>query len=150
MGRAERPLEPGSGLVAAFAHELRLLRQAAGSPTYRALAQRTHYSVTSLSQAASGRCLPTLGVTRAFVAGCGGDVQEWERRWRQAAAAAVAGDEPGGRMPAPGSTTAGASSGWAVGGASTASAPAVSPAAAAGRLGWSWLAGRGGRLLGVP
>jgi hypothetical protein len=51
------------------------------------LAKRAHYSVASLSQAASGRDLPSLAVTIAFVRACGGDVDEWERRWRELSAA---------------------------------------------------------------
>jgi WD40 repeat protein len=39
-----------------------------------------------LANAAGGRRLPSLAVTLAFVRACGGDVGEWERRWRQVAA----------------------------------------------------------------
>src|SRR5205823_4878057 len=31
---------------------------------------------------ASGRALPSLAVTLAYVAACSGDTVEWERRWR--------------------------------------------------------------------
>jgi energy-coupling factor transporter ATP-binding protein EcfA2 len=96
MGRIERPLDPAAGPVQAFAAELRKLRRDSGPITYRAMAERVSYSAPALSQAASGARLPSLPVTLAFVAACGGDVEEWERRWREAAdaeAAAVVADD---------------------------------------------------------
>lgn len=84
MGRAERPLNPEAGTVERFAYDLRRLRERAGTPPYRTLARRTNYSVTSLSQAAAGRALPSLAVTLAFVRACGGDPEEWNRRWHDA------------------------------------------------------------------
>jgi transcriptional regulator with XRE-family HTH domain len=89
MGRGERPLDPEAGAVEKFAYELRQLRQQAGAPTYRTLAQRTHYSVTALSQAAAGHTLPSLAVLRAFVQACDGDVEAWEERWRETVCAAT-------------------------------------------------------------
>ncbi|HEX6521170.1 MAG TPA: helix-turn-helix domain-containing protein [Streptosporangiaceae bacterium] len=85
MGRPERPIDPEAGPVAEFAAELRKLREKAGRPTYRELARRASFSVTVLSEAAGGRCLPTLPVVRGYVQACGGDVLEWEERWRLAA-----------------------------------------------------------------
>ncbi|MEV0636328.1 hypothetical protein AB0I77_15415 [Streptomyces sp. NPDC050619] len=90
MGRPEAPLDPGAGPVQRFALELRKLRQDAGSVTYRVLAQRTPYTVSTLSRAASGELLPSLQVTMAYVQACGGDPEEWEQRWRQAAEEAAA------------------------------------------------------------
>ncbi|MGW8062502.1 nSTAND1 domain-containing NTPase [Streptomyces ziwulingensis] len=95
-GRRERGLDPGAGPVQRFAAELRVLRESAGRPTYRTMARKVPFSVTALSQAAAGRQLPTLAVTLAYVDVCGGDRQEWERRWREAnaeAAARAAADE---------------------------------------------------------
>ncbi|WP_308427912.1 nSTAND1 domain-containing NTPase [Streptomyces roseolilacinus] len=66
-----------------FAHELRELRREAGGPTYREMARRAHYSVTSLSRAAAGEVLPSLAVVSAYVEACGGDREEWERRWHR-------------------------------------------------------------------
>ncbi len=86
MGRRERSLDPGAGPVQRFAAELRALRESVGRPTYRTMAQQVPFSVTALSQAAAGRQLPTLAVTLAYVEVCGGDPQEWERRWREASA----------------------------------------------------------------
>lgn len=40
-------------------------------------------SPSALSQAASGRKLPTWNVTRAFVKGCGGDEKVWYEQWSQ-------------------------------------------------------------------
>ncbi|CAL9424968.1 nSTAND1 domain-containing NTPase [Streptomyces sp. enrichment culture] len=86
MGRRERPVDPAEGPVQQFAYELRKLREEAGRPTYRQLAARCEYSVTTLSQAAAGERLPSLAVTLAYVTACGGDPAEWERRWRAAGA----------------------------------------------------------------
>ncbi|MFJ5266626.1 XRE family transcriptional regulator [Streptomyces sp. NPDC088387] len=85
MPRGERPLESGDGPLVRFAVELRKLRQNAGNPPYRRLAERAHYSISTLSSAASGQRLPTLAVTLAYVRACGGDVAEWERTWRELA-----------------------------------------------------------------
>ena len=86
MGRPERPLDPTAGLLQAFAHELRALRRSAGNPKYRALARTAGYSASSLSAAASGYAVPSLAVVLAYAVACGGDRDEWERRWRELAA----------------------------------------------------------------
>ncbi len=83
-GRREVPVDPGAGPVQRFAFELRKLRTEAGGLTYRAMAGRAGYSITTLSQAAGGEQLPTLPVALAFVQACGGDPAEWEARWHQA------------------------------------------------------------------
>ncbi|MFF9040136.1 helix-turn-helix domain-containing protein [Streptomyces sp. NPDC014892] len=83
-GRREVPVDPAAGPVQRFAFELRKLRAEAGGVTYRALAQRAGYSVTTLSQAAGGEQLPTLQVVLAYVRGCGGNAAQWEARWREA------------------------------------------------------------------
>ncbi|MFI8193410.1 XRE family transcriptional regulator [Streptomyces sp. NPDC085946] len=89
MGRRERPLDPSEGPVARFAHELRKLRREAGGITYRAMAAEAHYSAATLAQAAAGDRLPSLPVTLAYAGACGGDREEWERRWHAAAAEAA-------------------------------------------------------------
>lgn len=81
MPRNENPLDPLAGPVAAFASDLRTLRHEAGHMTYRVMAKRTGYSVTTLSVAASGASLPSLEVTLAYVQACGGDAQQWRARW---------------------------------------------------------------------
>ena len=77
MPRRERPLGPEDSPLIRFAADLRRLRQTAGSPTYRELSKLAHYGVTTLSEAAAGRELPTLAVTLAYVTACGGDPDEW-------------------------------------------------------------------------
>jgi tetratricopeptide (TPR) repeat protein len=69
--------------LAAFAHDLRVLREAAGNPPYRALAKRAGYSATTLSVAASATVMPSLDVTLAYVQACGGDAAAWRARWRE-------------------------------------------------------------------
>ncbi|EWM10686.1 LOW QUALITY PROTEIN: peptidase C14, caspase catalytic subunit p20, partial [Kutzneria sp. 744] len=90
--RREQPLRLGEESLLAFAADLRALRAKAGSPAYRELGRRVHYSAATLSEAASGRKLPSLPVTLAYVRGCDGDVQAWEQRWRELAAELA--DEP--------------------------------------------------------
>ena len=80
-GRPERPVDPAEGPVQSFAHGLRELRRQAGDPSYRTLAERTHYSRTVVSDAARGERLPTLAVALAYVAACDGDADEWRARW---------------------------------------------------------------------
>ncbi|MFE9626681.1 NB-ARC domain-containing protein [Streptomyces sp. NPDC006527] len=91
VGRPEKPLAQDAGPATAFARELRRLRAAAGSPSYRELAKRALFSASVLSDAAAGYRLPTLQVALAFAEACGGERAVWERRWREAACAA--GDE---------------------------------------------------------
>jgi len=67
--------------ITAFAADLRTLRAEAGGTTYRQLAQRTHYSHTTLTDATAGRQLPSLPVLMAFVQACGGDTDAWRTRW---------------------------------------------------------------------
>ena len=86
MGRPERPVDPEAGAVQRLAHELRVLRSAAGSPAYRAMAQRAHFSAATLAQAAAGERLPSLAVVLAYAQACGAaDPAEWELRWKTAA-----------------------------------------------------------------
>lgn len=81
MPRTEKPIDPTRGPVAEFAARLRELRHAAGTPAYRALAARTNYSITVLSQAAAGVVVPPWPVVKAFVIACKGDPLEWEPHW---------------------------------------------------------------------
>jgi WD40 repeat protein/energy-coupling factor transporter ATP-binding protein EcfA2 len=77
-------VDPAAGPVQRFASELRKLREEAGGLTYRVMAKRAGYSVTTLSQAAAGERLASLPVVLAFVETCGGDVEEWQERWHAA------------------------------------------------------------------
>ncbi|MFC5833752.1 WD40 repeat domain-containing protein [Nonomuraea insulae] len=78
-------MDPQDGPVQSLAWELRRLREQAGSPSYRRLSQRAHFSASTLAEAAKGERLPSLAVTLAYVTACGGDPAEWEARWRAAA-----------------------------------------------------------------
>ncbi|MFF0445141.1 helix-turn-helix domain-containing protein [Streptomyces sp. NPDC004609] len=86
-GRPETPVDPEAGPVQRFAHGLRELRAAAGGITYREMARRAHYSVSTLSQAAAGEQLPSMPAALAYVTACGGDPEIWEKRWHEAARA---------------------------------------------------------------
>src|SRR5690349_5159670 len=84
MPRPERSIDVSDGPIAEFALALRALRRDAAL-TYRELAARTDYSYTVLAHAAAGRDLPSWPVTRAYIAACGGNLTEWEQRWRDLA-----------------------------------------------------------------
>lgn len=73
MGRDGSPLRE-------FAFWLRDLRKGSGL-TYERLASRAHYAVSTVQEAAAGRRLPTLRVTLAYVAACGGDQTAWRDYW---------------------------------------------------------------------
>ncbi|GHH45262.1 nSTAND1 domain-containing NTPase [Lentzea cavernae] len=96
MPRRERPLDEGESGLLRFAADLRRLRERAGSPTYRELSRRAHYSAAALSEAAGGRKLPSLAVTKAYAKACDADPEEWARRWRAVAEAGprAANDSP--------------------------------------------------------
>lgn len=80
-GRPEKPVDPEAGPVEKLAWELRRLRERAGRPSYRLLAQRTHYAASTLADAAKGDRLPTLDVVIAYATACGGKRPEWQARW---------------------------------------------------------------------
>ncbi|GAB3241627.1 nSTAND1 domain-containing NTPase [Kineosporia babensis] len=94
MPRTDRPLGGEDSELVRFASDLRQLREKAGRPSYRELAKGAHYSATTLSDAAGGRRLPTLAVVQAFVRACGGNVSEWEERWRELAGQPADNDSP--------------------------------------------------------
>lgn len=98
MPREERPLGSEDTPLQRFAGDLRRLRRDAGSPSYRELGRRASYSAAALSEAVSGRRLPSLSVTTALVRACEGDVATWTARWRTLAASAPV---PGGGEPSP-------------------------------------------------
>ncbi|GAU64988.1 hypothetical protein SSP35_01_03250 [Streptomyces sp. NBRC 110611] len=104
VGRPENPVDPEAGPVERLAWELRRLRAGAGGPSYRALAKKAHYSVSTLAAATKGDRLPSLDVLLAFAEACGGKRSEWEARWRAAleASEGCAGEEPAARCPYPG------------------------------------------------
>lgn len=85
MGRPERSIDPEAGPVQQLAWQLRRLRERAGAPSYRVLAETAYYAASTLAEAAKGERLPSLPVVLAYARACGGDPAEWEARWRQAA-----------------------------------------------------------------
>ncbi|MFF8975506.1 helix-turn-helix domain-containing protein [Streptomyces cellulosae] len=93
-GRRERPLDPAAGPLERFAWELRTLREAAGL-TYADMAEVSHFSSSTLSQAAAGHRLPTRDVVLAYVGACGGDPHTWEDRWEQVRRAVQVAATPG-------------------------------------------------------
>jgi hypothetical protein len=94
MGRRPKPIEGEIEALALLAADLRRLHHAAGNPPLRTMAMRARYSASTLSEAASGRRLPTLPVVLAYVSACGADPEGWEERWRRVAAAVHADNEP--------------------------------------------------------
>jgi hypothetical protein len=73
-------LERDGSSLREFAFWLRDLRRRSGL-TYEQLAGQAHYATSTVQAAADGRRLPTLRVTLAFVAACGGDQRAWREYW---------------------------------------------------------------------
>jgi helix-turn-helix protein len=92
MPRTEKSLDPLAGPLAAFAYDLRILREKAGHVPYRALARRAGFSASTLSVAASGTVLPSLDVTLAYVQACGADPEPWRERWQSLVAEQASAD----------------------------------------------------------
>ena len=67
---------------ATFLAEFRALRERAALE-YDELAARAHYPTDVMRAAEAGPGLPGLPVLAAYVRACGGDVAEWEERWRR-------------------------------------------------------------------
>lgn len=72
---------PVAGGIAAFADDLRALRDLAGAPSYAELSRRTGVPRSTLYDALRGRRLPGLELTLATVRALGGDEAAWRRRW---------------------------------------------------------------------
>lgn len=100
MPRPENPVDPRAGPLSEFAHDLRSVRERFGNPSYRVLARRAGFSASTLSLAASGRVLPSLDVTLAYVQACGADPGEWRRRWLEVSSC-LKRDPPQNAHPAP-------------------------------------------------
>jgi hypothetical protein len=75
-------LERDGSPLREFAFWLRDLRRQAGL-TYERLASIAHYATSTMQAAADGRRLPTLRVTLAYVAACGGDQEAWREYWKR-------------------------------------------------------------------
>ncbi|XVQ85172.1 helix-turn-helix domain-containing protein [Microbispora siamensis] len=67
-------------VIREFAQDLRRLRSNAGNPSLRQLSTRTFYSPASLSEAFSGRSIPSEKLLEVLVRACGGDLHEWALR----------------------------------------------------------------------
>jgi hypothetical protein len=76
-----QPRDNGTDNSTRFLSELRELRDQAGL-AHAELAARSHYPTDLLQAAEAGPGLPDLPVLSAFVRACGGEVSEWEDRWR--------------------------------------------------------------------
>ncbi|GJF30368.1 hypothetical protein KNE206_30680 [Kitasatospora sp. NE20-6] len=82
-GRPERRLDRNASPLAAFACDLRLVREQA-KLTYRQMSSKAGYSHNALAQAAGGARFPSLELSLAFARACGGDEREWKQRWYDA------------------------------------------------------------------
>ncbi|QKW32510.1 helix-turn-helix domain-containing protein (plasmid) [Nocardiopsis flavescens] len=83
-GRRKKELVDDGTPIAGFAASLRALREDAGNPSYRQMAEAGHLAHNVLSQADAGHRLPTEEAVVAYVRACGGDVEEWKERRRRA------------------------------------------------------------------
>ncbi|MEU5934421.1 helix-turn-helix transcriptional regulator [Micromonospora sp. NPDC047187] len=83
MPRPLRPIDPSAGPVQAFAAELRLVREKAGSPKFLQMARASGRSRTALSEAVGGDHLPTWETVEAFLLACGEPPGPWQIRWDQ-------------------------------------------------------------------
>src|SRR5579884_3258194 len=84
MARPVRQITSDDSAIVELAQALSDLRGSARL-TLSQVAEHAHYSVSALSEATSGRRLPTWELTRSFVEACGGDMDEWRKRWKYAA-----------------------------------------------------------------
>jgi 8-oxo-dGTP pyrophosphatase MutT (NUDIX family) len=76
---------PRADQAPAFLTALRELREEAGNPSFRKMAQLSgSVSHTTLHEAATGARFPSWETTREFVRACGADPEPWLARWKQA------------------------------------------------------------------
>ncbi|GAB2846039.1 hypothetical protein GCM10022221_51650 [Actinocorallia aurea] len=80
--------DPGSAdarrSIAAFARDLRALREKAGAPPYRTMAKLANYSASSLATVTREDRLPTWEIVEGFLRACAvdpGEFEIWHRRW---------------------------------------------------------------------
>lgn len=69
--------EPPEAVFAEFAARLRALRERAGNPSFRHMAQVAGYSHTALVQAVKGQTLPSEAIAVAFATACGAPGDDW-------------------------------------------------------------------------
>ncbi|WUH96255.1 helix-turn-helix transcriptional regulator [Spirillospora sp. NBC_00431] len=70
--------------ASSFAWRLRRLRESAGNPSLRELAEITYYSPGALAEAFAGRVLPSAAITRAIAHALNGDIADWDERRERA------------------------------------------------------------------
>ena len=107
MGRPEAPLDAREEPLREFASGLRRLREQSGGRSYRQLARSANFAAPTLARAASGRSLPSWEVTRAYVAACGGDPDQWHAAWASTARLLGRDHQPGFPVPPPALATSG-------------------------------------------
>lgn len=105
VARPEKELPPDIPLsLRSLAIEMRNLRKDS-SLTISQLAKTINYSTTAVSQATSGKTVPSWDLVEAFVQGCGytGDMEQWKRAHRAARrdAKGTSGSEDTGETPVP-------------------------------------------------
>ncbi|WP_405593852.1 helix-turn-helix transcriptional regulator [Streptomyces sp. NBC_01410] len=86
MPRPESPIHAdASDELTTLVRLMRELRNTKAIP-YGELAKRCHYSVATLSTAASGKKVPSWEIVQAYVLGCDPttDLPEWKERWQAA------------------------------------------------------------------
>jgi hypothetical protein len=105
------PAQPESrGPVLEFARSLSALRDRAGKPSLKVMAETGYSSAPTLSAVHGGKRFPTWDATLAYLRGCGlsdGEVGPWQERWLEIAEQiGYRGERPADRR-APAATTGG-------------------------------------------
>ncbi|MEU6246082.1 helix-turn-helix transcriptional regulator [Glycomyces sp. NPDC047010] len=76
------PPNGGTGPLADFQTALKALRERAGNPSFRQMAERAHVHYSTLSRVEyPGRC-PSLTAVLSYVSACRGDEDLWRRQYR--------------------------------------------------------------------
>ncbi|MGW6459927.1 hypothetical protein ACWF94_29035, partial [Streptomyces sp. NPDC055078] len=81
VARPMNRLPQSNDPLVAFARDLQALRKKAGTPPLATMSQHCGISAATLSNAHSGRKLPTWQTVNGYVLACGGDPEEWSLRW---------------------------------------------------------------------
>lgn len=83
MARPENPIPETSPVpLRNFADKMRSCRTAKGI-SYRDMAKLANYSASALSQAASGKELPSWELTRAYIRACDQGESQWRAFWEE-------------------------------------------------------------------
>jgi hypothetical protein len=85
MGNDEVPADAAQDRRRLFAAELRQLREDAGNPSFRKMAEKSGcISHATLHEAATGSRFPSWETTREFVKACDQPDESWRARWNAA------------------------------------------------------------------